>query len=81
MVTFAAVLDLYLSFDDITVGKMLFSVLLLLHVLFSNWGTPPLNTFDNEMDVFQYFMSNSHTVAPFNYRPESRDYESTRVSI
>ena len=50
-------------------------------VLFSNWGTPSLNSFINEMNGFQYFHGFTHTVHFQTNRPESRVYESTRVSV
>ena len=55
-----------LSLDDKCVETMLFTLRIITLYLFSNWGTPPLNSFGNEMDVFQYFTSNSHTDTPFN---------------
>ena len=46
-----------------------------------NWGTPLLNSFVNEMNVFRYFNGISHIVHPLTNRLESRVYEGTRVSV
>ena len=55
-----------LSLDDKCVETMLFTLRFITLCLFSNWGTPSLNSFDNERDVFQYFNGISHTVTPSN---------------
>ena len=41
-----------LSLDDENVKRVVYFTVYKL-VLFSNWGTPSLNTFINEMNVFQ----------------------------
>ena len=41
-----------LSLDDENVKRVVYFTVYNL-VLFSNWGTPSLNTFINEMNVFQ----------------------------
>ena len=54
-----------LSLDDENVKRVVYFTVYNL-VLFSNWGTPSLNSFINEMNVFQYLKGFSHTVTPLN---------------
>ena len=49
--------------------------------LFLNWGTPSLNSFDNEMDDFSILMEFDTQLHSLTNRPESRVYEITRVSV
>ena len=54
-----------LSLDDENVKRVVYFTVYNL-VLFSNWGTPSLNSFINEMNGFQYFHSFTHMVSLSN---------------
>ena len=70
-----------MSLDDKCVEIMLFTLQFITLYLFLNWGTASLNTFDNEMDVFSILMVFHTRLHLQTNRPESRVYESTRVSV
>ena len=70
-----------LSLDDENVKRVVYFTVYNL-VLFSNWGTPSLNTFINEMKVYQYLKCLSHTVTHLKIIDQCLGFaKNTRVSV